>query len=46
MKAVRNKREVNVMKNKKLNARILAGVMVALMFFSVLATALAYIFVK
>ena len=31
------------MKNKKLAAKILAGVMVALMFFSVLAGALAFI---
>ena len=40
MKAVKNKREVNIMKNKKMTARILAGVMVALMFFGVAATVL------
>lgn len=38
MKAVKNKREVNVMKNKKMTARVFAGVMVALMLFSVAAT--------
>lgn len=31
------------MKNKKMTMRIVAGVMVALMFFGVLATVLAYL---
>lgn len=40
MKAVKNKREVNIMKNTKMSARIFAGVMAALMFFGVAATVL------
>lgn len=43
MKAVRNKSEESFMKKTKISVRLLAGIMVALMFFSVLAGVLVYL---
>ncbi len=43
MKTAKNKSEESLMKNTKLSMRIMAGVMVALMFFGVVAGVLIYL---